>query len=102
MGFGVDYVIGSLGRNNIASKIANGHAFRKHSHEFGINSKGAFASMIQDIMKNPTETKIGSGGQRLYWSDKYGAFLSVNPNDKKGDFGTVFKPTDGKKYYDRQ
>jgi hypothetical protein len=96
MGFGVDYIINSLGKSNIASKIANGHAA---GHWKGMTKEG-IANMVSDIMSNPTATKISKNGQRLYWSDKYKAFLSVNPHDKKGDFGSIYKAD--KDYYDRQ
>ena len=83
---------------SIAQTIANGHAFEKHGHEFGISDPSQLALIIEDIMNNPSDSKNLSGGRVAYWDSVRHAVLITNPNHSDG--GMIFKPHHDKPYYD--
>ena len=83
-----------------AQAIANGHAFNDHGGEFPeIETRKEFAQLIDDIMNNPSEVKHLSNGRTAYWDDTSNTLVITDPGDIDG--GTVFRPTDGKNYFDR-
>lgn len=79
-----------------AGDIANGHSYGKHKGEFGNPSQPDFKNTVQDVMNNPTETRNLSNGRKAYW--KGDTVVIYNPN--ASDYGTCFKPNQGKTYFD--
>ena len=95
---------GVITHDDIASKIASGHAWGKHVDdptgdlhgEFG--SQEEFAAKIKDIITSPDDVKDLENGRKAWWNDASGIVVIYNPNDV--DKGTSFKPKNGKKYFD--
>jgi pyocin large subunit-like protein len=83
---------------NLAEKIAKGHSFTKHGHEFNISTTDELRDIVTAIIENPTEIKELSAGRTIYWDSKTGAVVILNPRDPDG--GTIFKPRRGKLYSD--
>jgi hypothetical protein len=78
----------------VATEIANGHAWRDHSGDFPRGwTEQDLARWIYDTMNDPNTrvaTSIDSGGMALL---RDGKVVYINPRD--GDFGTAFKPEPG-------
>jgi hypothetical protein len=100
--------------SDVATKIANGHAWTEHSSEYvagrvmaglampaspAINSIATFRTHILSALASSTNKAL-SGGRKAWWLASTGTFVVFNPSD--ADCGTAFRPTDGKAYYDRQ
>lgn len=84
------------------NKIANGHAFEKHGHqfkEFGINTREEFSTFVSGIMKNAkgADVKQLDRGRTAYWDNSTGTVVIHNSAAK--DAGTAFRPTTGKNYF---
>ncbi|MDO9055840.1 MAG: excalibur calcium-binding domain-containing protein [Sulfuricurvum sp.] len=97
----------------IADKIAHGHAWINHSSEFAEKKKIAniempdnqkianpeeFQNHISTIMMTKTP-KIIPGNRKVYWDDNTGTIVFYDP--LSNDCGTAFRPNDGKEYYER-
>jgi hypothetical protein len=52
------------------------------------------------IIKKPSDFKTLQNGRKAYWDDKSKTMVITNPKDLDG--GTIFKPSSGKKYFDKQ
>ncbi len=80
-------------------KIANGHAYDKHSHEFPeIRTREDFKKHIEDVINNPDAVKPLERGRTAYWDNETGTVVIESPNDPDG--GTAFRPENGKSYFD--
>ena len=82
----------------IAGRIAKGHSYVKHGHEFNISTTEELKDIVTSIIENPTEIKHVSAGRTIYWDSGTGAVVILNPRDLDG--GTIFKPRRGKLYFD--
>ncbi|MFZ3052920.1 MAG: excalibur calcium-binding domain-containing protein [Sulfuricurvum sp.] len=97
----------------IANKIAHGHAWTNHSSEFvekkrianlempesrKISNPEEFQNHINTIMTTKT-LKIIPGNRKVYWDDNTGTIVFYDPYSN--DCGTAFRPNDGKEYYER-
>lgn len=97
----------------IADKIAHGHAWTNHSGEFvekkrianiempdtqKIGNPEEFQNHISTIMMTKTP-KIIPGNRKVYWDDNTGTIVFYDP--LSNDCGTAFRPNDGKEYYER-
>jgi len=97
----------------VANKIAHGHAWTNHGSEFAEKKRIAniempdeqkilttedFQSHINTIMTTKTP-KIISGNRKVYWDDNTGTIVFYDPYSN--DCGTAFRPNDGKEYYER-
>lgn len=87
-----------VGPRVAAGQIAR-HAFRKHVVEggefLGVRTVEQFATVIDDVMRNATHTRVLSGGRTAYWRD--GVVVIVNPSAPGG--GTAFVPKQGFEYF---
>jgi hypothetical protein len=98
----------------IASKIANGHAWKKHRSEFvagkaianlpmpatpRVTTIAEFKALIQSVMASNTNKSL-SRRRKAYWGSPTGTIAIYDPVNP--DCGTAFRPNDGKLYYDRQ
>jgi filamentous hemagglutinin len=85
-----------------ADEIAGGHAFDKHviqAGEFpGITTRSEFSSQIENVINNASDVKILSKGRSAYLDSSSGTVVIRNPSAADG--GTIFKPTQGKTYFD--
>ena len=83
-----------------AEKIARGHAYQKHVIERGefpeIKSPSEFEALIVDVMKNPESIRVLPRDRVAYW--KGDVLVIVDPN--RLDWGTAFRPTPGRRYFD--
>ena len=59
-----------------------------------------FADMVDNIISKPSASKNLKNGRTAYWDDATGTIVIVNPKDKDG--GTIFRPRNGKGYYDTE
>lgn len=88
--------------DNLADRVGRpggGHAFTKNSGEFpGISTRKQFAEEVERVVSNPTEVRELSGGRTAYWDDQTKTVVIRNSSAKDG--GTVFKPRNGKSYFD--
>ncbi|MDP3464593.1 MAG: excalibur calcium-binding domain-containing protein [Sulfuricurvum sp.] len=97
----------------IANKIAHGHAWTNHASEFSekkkianmempenktITSPEDFENHIITIITTNTP-KIIPGNRKVYWDNRTGTIVFYDP--LSNDCGTAFRPNDGKQYYDR-
>jgi filamentous hemagglutinin len=88
-----------LNPSSDAEKIASGHAWTKHRNEFSdISTVGEFAQHIDNVMRNPSQSKSLFGGRVAFWDEDSGTLVIRDPNNS--DLGTAFKPNGGKAYYD--
>ncbi len=97
----------------IANKIAHGHAWINHSSEFEEKKRIANLEMPETLkIANPEEfqnhistimitkaPKIIPGNRKVYWDDNTGTIVFYDPYSN--DCGTAFRPNDGKQYYER-
>jgi len=97
----------------IADKIAHGHAWTNHGSEFAekkrianiempdmqkIGNSEEFQNHIRTIMMTKTP-KIIPGNRKVYWDDNTGTIVFYDP--LSNDCGTAFRPNNGKEYYER-
>lgn len=97
----------------IADKIAHGHAWVNHGSEFLEKKKIANLEMpetqkivtVEDFQKYITVIittnvpKVISANRKVYWDDRSGTIVFYDPYSN--DCGTAFRPNDGKEYYER-
>lgn len=57
------------------------------------------AAHVERVISNPSAVRFLKDGRTAYWDDVTQSVVIRNPNAKDG--GTVFKPTNGKAYFDR-
>ena len=97
----VGKVSSKLKVNKISESIANGHAWVRHKKQFPefSNSK-ELQQHVAKIIKKPSDFKTLQNGRKAYWDDKSKTMVITNPKDLDG--GTIFKPSSGKKYFDKQ
>lgn len=97
----------------IADKIAHGHAWTNHAGEFAekksianiempdtqkIANPENFQNHITTIITANTP-KIIPGNRKVYWDAHTGTIVFYDPYSN--DCGTAFRPNDGKEYYER-
>lgn len=97
----------------IAYKIAHGHAWTNHGGEFSekkrianlempdtqkIGNSEEFQNHIITIMTT-TSPKIIPGNRKVYWDNSTGTIVFYDPYSN--DCGTAFRPNEGKKYYEQ-
>lgn len=81
----------------IASKIAQGHAYTKHLGDFpGVRTQEEFEAVILDVLRNAEDQKELRNGRHAYW--KNGILVITDPSS--ADYGTAFRPGKGKVYFD--
>jgi filamentous hemagglutinin len=93
-------------KSDIASRIANGHSFDKlvitqnEFKELGVNTRERFAGFIDNIMNNASGSDLRtlSNGRVAYWDNSTNMVVIYDPNSS--DWGTAFRPTDGRIYFD--
>ncbi|TRL37447.1 hypothetical protein FNA46_15170 [Rhizobium straminoryzae] len=97
---------------DLATKIAYGHAFTKHSGEFvkgvviarlafpdkTIEDAEKFAEFLTKILDLPSVSKSLTNSRAAYWDSRTGTVIIFNPLPE--DCGTAFRPTSGKAYFD--
>lgn len=97
----------------IADKIAHGHAWTNHANEFSEKKRIANIEMpdtlkiatAEDFQKHIVTVitintpKIIPGNRKVYWDAHTGTIVFYDP--LSNDCGTAFRPNDGKKYYER-
>ncbi len=84
----------------IATKIANGHAYTDHIHEFkhlGITSQSQFKEHVVKVLTNPSDSHTGKNGKKYFWDDVSKTFAVID--ELNPDMGTAFIPARGKQYY---
>lgn len=97
----------------IADKIAHGHAWTNHANEFSEKKRIAniempdtqkianaedFQNYITTIITTNTP-KIIPGNRKVYWDAHTGTIIFYD--SLSNDCGTAFRPNDGKEYYER-
>lgn len=90
---------------DIAEKIASGHAWDDHvadsdgdlNGEF--DSQEEFAQEIKDIIENPDDHARLKDGREAWWDDQSETIVIHDP--KNPDKGTAFRPDIGKEYFNR-
>ncbi len=87
-------------------RIARGHAFSKHvvqGGEFtglGIRTVDQFGSFIDDVIGKASGGNVRRLGNNrtAYWDDATGTAVIRDPGS--ADFGTAFRPSGGRAYFD--
>lgn len=86
----------------VAEQLAKGHAYDKHVVDDAeypeIDSRSAFADLVEDVMTSPDATKPLPGDRQASWQAKTRTVVILNPKDPDG--GTAFRPAQGKAYFD--
>jgi filamentous hemagglutinin len=89
---------------DVAETIASGHALIKHLAEFadlGVKDKEGLAKVVAEVLgSTKSETKALSGGRTAYYDSERNIIVFHDPSSR--DKGTVFRPTDGRAYFDTQ
>lgn len=80
-----------------SNKIARGHAFKKHAHQFGIRSVSQFEKHISNAIRNANRVKYLDRGRVAYWHESTKTLVIRDINSR--DMGTAFKTT--LKYFNR-
>ena len=83
----------------IASRIGSGHAFIKHAEALGIKTVEDLTSHIENVMNNADEVRSLSNGRAAYWHELTQTLVIHDPGNL--DLGTVFRPDEGKAYFNR-
>lgn len=80
-------------------RIAKGHAYLKHRHEFGFSSREQMASHVDRVISfsGSADTRQLRGGRVAYWDNASRSVVIVDPNTVDG--GTTFKPSRGRAYF---
>jgi hypothetical protein len=86
-----------------AREISKGHGFKEHGYQFGRPgrscTKEEYRDKILSVMRDPNaEIKQLEDGQTVFYQAATNTLVIVNPNDP--DCGTMFKPDDGRIYFD--
>ena len=96
--------MGTEEAERVADAIANGHAWEKHvikRAEFpGVTTPTQFAEHIQEVLENPSAVRRLVDGRSLYWDERSGTLVLVNPN--ASDFGSAYVPTRGRTYFNER
>ncbi|MBF4636290.1 hypothetical protein ITJ38_17905 [Agreia pratensis] len=80
-----------FGKEDPAEKIANGHAFDDHAHEFsGENDPADLQVIVEDVMENGLKRSLPRG-RTAYFKDGTLVIKDVTTTDG----GTVYRPTGG-------
>jgi hypothetical protein len=78
-----------------SEKIANGHAFDDHAHEFsGVKDPSDLQGIVEDVINNGTKRTLDRGRSAFF---KDGTVVIKDPGSEDG--GTVFRPTGGFDYF---
>jgi hypothetical protein len=93
----------SAGSSCSFSCCAEGHAFDKHSAEFksvGIDSRERYAELIDRIMRTSATENVRhlARDRTAYWDPATGTV--VIHDREAADYGTAFRPRDGRTYFD--
>ena len=92
------------GVGDVTKAIAGGHALVKHLAEFaefGVKDEQGLAKIVEEVMTSPaSETKALSGGRTVYYDSERNIVVFHDPSSP--DKGTVFRPTEGSAYFNRQ
>jgi len=90
----------SQARAQVATAIANGHAFDSHAAEFSVATRSDFQGVVQSTLANPNTLFRGlSNGQSAFHNPSSNTVVIVNPSTP--DSGTAFRPTGGANYFNR-
>ncbi len=84
---------------SVGQKIAHSRAFAKHKDDFGFKTEDQMASHIDRVISfaSASNTKQLSRGRTAYWDERTRSIVIVDP--RSADGGTVFKPQQGKPYF---
>lgn len=84
-----------------AERIGHGHAFSKHGDQFeAVESPEDLSQLATDIIGR-NEPEALANGRLGYWDEREQAVVVIDPDSRTADLGTVFKPKDGKLYFQR-
>ncbi|MCY3623702.1 MAG: hypothetical protein OXH68_18590, partial [Gammaproteobacteria bacterium] len=86
--------------DDVAQGIGGGHAFRKHAGEFGFETPEEMVQHVERVMRKPTATRSQQSGRTGYWDDATQSVVIHDPSHLDG--GTVFRPRDGRAYFDEK
>ena len=97
---------GAKGASSVGQRIAGGHSFYKHllnKGEFvglGIRTRSQASQFIDNILKTSKGSNVRQlmRGRTGYWDPSTGTVVIKNPN--AADFGTFFRPHQGRHYFD--
>jgi len=96
-----DWPVWSSNRKHSADDNAH-YQFEKHGPEFGAKSYEQYVAMAHAFVHTPppgTETLKRKNGDTLFYDPKGNVFAVMT---KKGAPRTVFRPDDGRAYWDKQ
>ncbi|MDR1533480.1 MAG: hypothetical protein LBU64_00035, partial [Planctomycetota bacterium] len=87
---------------NLANRLVDGHAWSKHLSEFqaiGITTRKELKEYAQKIILDPkSEMRVLDNGRAAWWDSVTGTVVLKDPWNVNG--GTIFRPRDGKIYFD--
>jgi len=90
---------GSAGISDDAARIARGHAWGKHGHEFPeFENADEFAEHIDSVVRKPTAERSLSRGRHAYYDESTNTVVIKDP--KNPDGGTAFRPGRGREYFE--
>lgn len=89
--------------DEIASKIAAGHAFAKHGEQYtevGVKNREDFAKLIAGIIRSakPGDVRTLTNDRTAYWDRVSGTVIIHDRHSADG--GTAFRPDNGRAYFD--
>jgi hypothetical protein len=75
--------------DEIANKIAKGHAFEKHAKELGISTPEELAKHAKNLIQDSNGFRELERGRRAWWHEKTKTIVVHDPNTIDG--GSVFR-----------
>jgi hypothetical protein len=89
----------SADAQRLARKIAEGHAWAEHRHEFQeLQAQGEFGALILRILTSPSDERALMRGRTAYWDEPSGTLVILSPADPDG--GTCFRPDSGRAFFE--
>jgi hypothetical protein len=84
----------------LARRLADGHAWSGHASEFPeCADRESFAALTAQILEHASHRRALAMSRVAYWHDQSGTIVIVDPASEDG--GTVFRPRDGRAYFER-
>ena len=83
--------------HQVATSIANGHAYVEHGAQFGFTTREEMAEHIERIMNRPSAVRSLNRGRMAFWDDASQTIVIHDPY--RVDQGTAFIPDHGLQYF---
>lgn len=85
----------------LGERLSQGHGYDEHHAQFGDGvTRQQYADIASGIIAQPDEARVLPRDRAGFWSDQHQAAVFLDERSEDG--GTMFKPDNGKAYFDGQ